>query len=352
MIPCFEGEKTILVHFTRCANRTNTTPFTIKGKTVTPSKEAKILGVVMDTELRYKQHIANAATKGLLAAMALRRLRMISPSAARQLFGTTVAPVVDYASNVWMHACRSKAMSPMNRIQRIGAQAIIGTFRTVATAIAEVEASIRPVQDRHAERATNLWVSLRTLPKTNPLSRLGTRVFRRFSSPLPKIADAHQRTPTDRMEVIQPYAAAPWEERLSTTITLDREKAVETANSTHGILIATSSSERKGIVGMGGAIHDTLSNEPNQKPITYSVTLGTRTEQNPYTAELAAMAMALRRLPPSLGGRQITIFTSNQAALLAVGQPKHQSGQASIKEVYRASSTLRTRGSSRVNFPS
>jgi ribonuclease HI len=95
---------------------------------------------------------------------------------------------------------------------------------------------------------------------------------------------------------------------------------------------------------MGGAIHDTLSNEPNQKPITYSVTLGTRTEQNPYTAELAAMAMALRRLPPSLGGRQITIFTSNQAALLAVGQPKHQSGQASIKDVYHAVSTLKTRG--------
>lgn len=340
----FEGEKTILVHFTRCANRTNTTPFTIKGKTVTPSKAAKILGVIMDTELRYKQHIANAATKGLLAVMALRRLRMISPSAARQLFGATVTPVIDYASNVWMHACGAKAMSPMNRIQRIGAQAIIGTFRTVATAIAEVEASIRTVQDRHAERATNLWISLRTLPKTNPLSRVGTRVFQRFTSPLQKIAHAHQGTLTDRMEVIQPFAVAPWEGRLSTTIAPDREKAVEAVNSTHGILIATSSSERKGIVGMGGAIHDTLHNEPNQKPVTYSITLGTRTEQNPYTAELAAIAMAMRHLPPSLTRRQITICTSNQAALLAVGQPKHQSGQASIKEVYHAASTLRTRG--------
>ena len=96
----------------------------------------------MDTELRYRQHIANAATKGLLAVMALRRLRMISPSAVRQLFGGTVILVIDYASNVWMLACGGKAMSPMNRIQRIGAQAIIGTFRIVATAIAEVEASI------------------------------------------------------------------------------------------------------------------------------------------------------------------------------------------------------------------
>ena len=81
---------------------------------------------------------------------------MISFSAVRQLFGGTVIPVIDYASNVWMLAYGGKAMSPMNRIQRIGAQAIIGTFRIVATAIAEVEASIQTVRDRHVERATNL----------------------------------------------------------------------------------------------------------------------------------------------------------------------------------------------------
>lgn len=34
----------------------------------------KILGVVMDSKLRYKEHIARAATRGLRAAMALKRL--------------------------------------------------------------------------------------------------------------------------------------------------------------------------------------------------------------------------------------------------------------------------------------
>lgn len=163
----------------------------------------------MDAELRYTQHIANAATKGLRAAMALRRLRMVSPSTARQLFGATVAPVIDYASNVWMHSRRWKAMPSINRVQRIKAQAITGSFRTVATAIAEAEASIHTIRERHSEKATNLWISLRTLPKTNPLSRLGTKVFQRFTSPLQKIADAHQRTPTDRIEIIQPYVITP-----------------------------------------------------------------------------------------------------------------------------------------------
>ena len=146
----FEGEKTILIHFTRRADRNSTTPATIKGETITPSNTAKILGVVMDAELRYTQHIANAATKGLRAVMALRRLRMVSPSTARQLFGATVAPVLDYASNVWMHTCGWKTMPSMNRVQRIRAQAITGSFCTVATAIAEAEASIRRIRERHS----------------------------------------------------------------------------------------------------------------------------------------------------------------------------------------------------------
>ena len=90
----------MLVHFTRNTDRTNTTPFIIKGKTVALGHTAKILGVVMDAELWYKQHVTKAATKGLIAVMALKRLRIVSPLTIRQLFRATVAPVVDYALNI------------------------------------------------------------------------------------------------------------------------------------------------------------------------------------------------------------------------------------------------------------
>ena len=54
----------------------------------------------MDLELQYRKHIADIAAKGLNAALALRRLKAIPPSLARQLFNATVALVLDYASNV------------------------------------------------------------------------------------------------------------------------------------------------------------------------------------------------------------------------------------------------------------
>ena len=55
-----------------------------------------------------------------------------------------------------MHACGVSAIATINRVQRIGAQAITGTFYIVAMAIREAEASIRSVRERHLKRATKL----------------------------------------------------------------------------------------------------------------------------------------------------------------------------------------------------
>ncbi|KAI2946871.1 hypothetical protein CBS147323_11233 [Aspergillus niger] len=148
----FEADKTAITHFTPKAYKFDREPFTIKGQTVEPKDHVKILGVLVDTSLKYKEHIARAASKGLKAVMELRRLRGLSPSTARQLFTSTVAPVVDYASNVWMHAFKNKATGPINRVQRVGAQAIVGTFLTVATSVAEAEAHIATAQYRFWRR--------------------------------------------------------------------------------------------------------------------------------------------------------------------------------------------------------
>lgn len=120
------------ISFTRRAKRSDSEPFITKGQTVEPKNHAKILGVIMDTVLKYREHIARAATNGLEAAMELKRLRRLTPTTARQLFTATVAPAVDYASSVWRHRCKSRAATAVNRLQKVGAQAIIGAFMTVA----------------------------------------------------------------------------------------------------------------------------------------------------------------------------------------------------------------------------
>lgn len=152
----FEADTTAIIHFAPKARKVDQEPFTIKGQTVEPKSKVKILGVLMDTRLKYKEHIARAASKGLEAAMELRRLRGLSPATARQLFSSTVAPVMDYASNVWIHAFKNQSIGPINRVQRVGAQAIVGTFLTVATSVAEAEAHIATAQHRFWRRAVKM----------------------------------------------------------------------------------------------------------------------------------------------------------------------------------------------------
>jgi predicted ATP-dependent endonuclease of OLD family len=137
----------------------------------------------MDLELQYREHIANVAANGLKAALAFRRLKMLSPPMAQQLFGATVALIMNYASNVWMHTGKGSTKA-MERVQRTGVQAIIRSFRTVALAIAEAEAHIRPIYQRHQERATKLWIEIQTLLEKHPFRKLIGRVFRRYTSPL------------------------------------------------------------------------------------------------------------------------------------------------------------------------
>ncbi|KAM4058185.1 endonuclease-reverse transcriptase domain-containing protein [Hirsutella rhossiliensis] len=89
----FETEKTTIVHFTRATVRSSDGPFLIRGQEVRPKKSAKILGVIMDEELRFQDHMMKAAASGLSAAMGLRRLKgPLSAPCARFLVSLCTLP--------------------------------------------------------------------------------------------------------------------------------------------------------------------------------------------------------------------------------------------------------------------
>ncbi|EJP61690.1 reverse transcriptase [Beauveria bassiana ARSEF 2860] len=276
----FETDKTAIIHFTRNARKADAAPVMIRGQAVMPKNHVKILGVIMDSRLKYKQHIARASTKGLEAAMELKRLRGLSSATARQLFTSTVVPLVDYASSVWMHAYQDELVGPINRVQKAGAQAIVGTFLTVATAVAEAEASL-----------------LRGVP-------------------------------AEELESIQPFTIEPWRERIGAV----SNGTVEGGPLAAEAIVATSSSARNGVVGVGGVIQCSSTTQCNVQRETFSFTLGPRAEQSPYSGALAAMAYVLRHVPS--GCKRVSILTRNKAAVQSLKNPHQQSGQEFIRCIY------------------
>jgi ribonuclease HI len=139
---------------------------------------------------------------------------------------------------------------------------------------------------------------------------------------------------------------SPWRKRID-LVKKDYQEAAQTAKNAQGIVIATSSSEKNGMVGTGGAICDTTTTGSLETaPIAnYSVTLGPRNKTNPYVAELVAMAIALRNLAELLvRNRVITILSSNLSALQALNRPRQQSGQWNICQIYKTAHKLRLEG--------
>ncbi|KAL3706321.1 hypothetical protein TMatcc_007332 [Talaromyces marneffei ATCC 18224] len=229
-------------------------------------------------------------------------------------------------------------------MQKYRAIAVTGAFRIVATAVAEAEAGIQPFYHRHIEKATKMRIDIQTLPKSNPLIRLRTITTRRFRSPLQKISQALDATVIEQIKTIQVFTVSPWIGRIRTIYETDGDKAIDIASKAIGILIATSASARSGMVGMGGYIRDTQADNNRTDISRYSITLGKRTEQNPYTAELEAIAVALERISPETCQRWISILSSNRSVLSAISQPRQQSGQLTIRRIYRLIQFLQQRG--------
>ena len=86
---------------------------------------------LLDQRLQYQEHIGTVAKKGVLATLALRQLRNLRLETVIRLYNNTVVQVTDYASVIWAPNASKSALSLLARVQRMGAQAIVGEFRTV-----------------------------------------------------------------------------------------------------------------------------------------------------------------------------------------------------------------------------
>ena len=76
----------------------------------------------------------------------------------RQLYTATVTAITDYAASTWYRLQikgMMKAKKDLDAIQRLGAQAIIGAFRTVSLSILEAEADLMPIELRLRNRVAN-----------------------------------------------------------------------------------------------------------------------------------------------------------------------------------------------------
>jgi len=132
----------------------------------------KILGVVLDHKLKITAHIDKTVTSATHNCLALGPLRGIRPKQMRQLHRAVVNTTIDDPASTWYARGRlgvTGHISRLERIQRMGAQAINGAFRTVSSDVLQDEAGLEAVETRLARKTAKHTLEMIALPEQHPL---------------------------------------------------------------------------------------------------------------------------------------------------------------------------------------
>ena len=150
----FAPQKYQLIHFTRSRKHNLKATVQIQGFNGEPLPSLRLLGVWVDTKLKWGPHIKQAATRGAQQMQSLQRLCKSTWGAsfqrARHLYTAVVRPTITFGCQVWSSPegtqgyCRNLT-KPIEKIQREALRNITGAYKSVATAVLEREANITPL---------------------------------------------------------------------------------------------------------------------------------------------------------------------------------------------------------------
>ncbi|KAG2029192.1 hypothetical protein BDR03DRAFT_881567, partial [Suillus americanus] len=168
---------------------------TLSSHTIQPSRSHKFLGIIIDEELRFKEHAAYALAKGTKYTMTCQRMIRATKGMRgrwmRKLYEGVVIPKMLYAADVWCTDLISKGRGKeggrgargfvlkMARVHRMAA--ILITGRSTASDLLDVHANILPFQQilrNHCHRAT---LRLTTLHASHPLHKGITAAHRHLA---------------------------------------------------------------------------------------------------------------------------------------------------------------------------
>ena len=325
--------------------------------TTTPAQ--KYLGIIIDSELRFKEQAAFAIGKGTKWANQVQRItrtaKGVKGGLARRLFyGVAVASML-YAVDVWGAPSFGKKDSgktgsgllrKLDSVQRKAAIQATGALRTTPSDLLFAHADMLPMKwlvKLHCQRAA---LRMATLSARHPLYRAIHRAAgnypRKHASPLHDVLHISKVLPFS-IETIDCRPRHPiWKPPFYIDIAPTREDAIKAdRDSEADVKIYSDGSGKDGKIGAAAVLYFGF-----RTPRTARFHLGRANQHTVYEGECVGQLLGIRLLYESginLNRREISIGIDNQA--LIKRHANHARGPASYvtEEVYKLVSSLAAR---------
>ncbi|KAI0993722.1 hypothetical protein K3495_g14462 [Podosphaera aphanis] len=176
----FAPEKYQLIHFSRKTKRSTdlSNGIQVEGIDVSPITEMKVLGVLVDSRLRWGAQVAQAANKGEAAYNALSRITssVWGPSLhqARLVYSSVVRLKMLYGSQIWGNRCDGQPMAKslmgkLERVQNKCLRKVTGGYKRTPKLTLEREAAILPIDLHIKVAALRYGASTKEKPVTREI---------------------------------------------------------------------------------------------------------------------------------------------------------------------------------------
>ena len=184
----FCPDKYELIHFSRTKKKFNmSAEVRLEGQSVGPKTDIRILGVRLDSALRWQAHMRSVEAKAVHMVNALRTITGstwgCSLEAGKQVYETAVRPAITYAASVWhtpegVKGHRKGISAKLQKIQGKCLRTIAGAYKATSTEALEVETFTLPL-DLHTEKlAARTVVRIRTTKAATGIKAACDRIRR------------------------------------------------------------------------------------------------------------------------------------------------------------------------------
>ena len=362
-----EYSKLALIDFAHPGVKKPRPPLTLPDITIEPTQSAKYLGIVLDQGLKWTQQLANVQGKGSKWAAQIRRLTRptwgLTPTGARKLFVGVALPRILYGIDVWctpIHGrnakgCRKGSVGFIKKlasVQRAGALAVTGGFRTSPTDTLDAHAALLPIDLKIEKACHDAITRIATLPQEHPMHKVIRRSaksqVKRHRTPMHTLTGIFGTDPS-KMERIPPVRTHPKKRGLQ-AVSLDIPPSKEDSkradtNAIEQIKVYSDGSAHDGKVGAAAILK--REGKPDR---ILKLHLGSTEQHTVYEAELVGMIMGLHLIKTEKGSKtKCVLNVDNQAAIVAIKSEMKKSGQHLAANVLQLAKQLLNRRTNR-NF--